>query len=352
MHLSLKPGLKLIKAHNRAVRRLLSAVILASVFLSACQAGKTSTAEKTPVYTPTAANVPVNAAPASTTKPTNPPAPTASIEVVASPTPTSPAVLADTATIMPTAGATPTPTSLAAVPTPGIPAIFFPPIQPFYYNMAADIQNNVNGVLGVLNVSGENGEAYIIIREAYIDKSFQYNASYNIVKYLSTYFKGLSNLGIAKLFGGTQFTLHIKSLSITDEYIVDTITPYDVLVQVAGAQVDQGQWEALVHAQVQMQYHVTVLCDVKPNTVKANTDTNLVISAWLTYQGKQVIMQYVTAAWKDSTDHQYYCAGDPFDSSCQGHSGSVNSGSTIIVDVTIQAQDGLVYDCQAFYSAP
>ena len=89
---------------------------------------------------------------------------------------------------------------------------------------------------------------YIIIRNAYTNKAYQYNASYNLVKYLATYFMGLSNQKLAKLFGGTQFSLHIRSISNTDEYIVDTITPYDVLVQIAQSQAEQGQWEALVNA--------------------------------------------------------------------------------------------------------
>jgi hypothetical protein len=207
-------------------------------------------------------------------------------------------------------------------------------------------------VLEVLNISDENGEANIIIKNTYKDKQNQYNASYYLVQYLATYFKGISNPSLAKLFGGTQFTLHIKSISIDDEYIVDTLTPYDVLAQVAQAQVDQGQWEALVNAQVQMQYHVIALCSVSPITVMANTDTDLLITAALLYQSRPVIIQYVTAAWKDSDSVQIYCAGGSYDSSCHSHSGSVNSGSTITVDVGIQAFDGLQYTCQTSYSAP
>jgi hypothetical protein len=346
MYLSVKSWSKFLGAQKRSFRYLLNALILVPIILSACGAAATPTVGQPLVLTPLSNNVQETAAPTSTIAPTNTPVPTSTAALVTSPTSTSPAVQVETATRLPSAtlASTPIPTSPVAAATATI--------SPFFINIIADIQNNVNGVLQVLNVSGENGQANIIILNTYKDKLKQYNASFELVKYLGTYFKGVSNPALAKLFGGTQFALHIKSISIDQEYIVDTLTPYEVLAQVALAQVDQGQWEALVNAQIQMQYHVIALCSVSPNTINANSETKLVISAWLLYQSKPVIMQYVTAAWKDSTGHQYYCAGNPYDSSCNGPSGSVNPGSTVTIDVNIQAYDGLQYTCQTTYFAP
>jgi hypothetical protein len=342
-------GLKLSGPRQYAYRFLLTLAVLVPLLLSACRGNKAPATQAPADQSPMSGNAQVAAESTSTRALTRTPAPTET-RAAASPTPTAPAAPADTATAAPTAAATaPAPT---VSPTEGIPAVFFPPIDPYYFNMAADIQNNVNGVLAVLNVSGEDGVAYIILRTAYYDKIVQYNASYNLVKYLATYFKDMSEPELAKLFGGTQFSLHIKTISNSNEYIVDTTTSYAVLTQVRQAQVNQGQWEALVNAQIQLQYHVKALCSVKPNSIPANTDQDLLIEAWLLYQGKPVTMQYVSAAWKDSADVMHYCAGRAYDSSCHGPSGVVKSGSAITVDVAIQAADGLKYTCQASYSAP
>ena len=105
-------------------------------------------------------------------------------------------------------------------------------------------------------------------------------------------------------------------------------------------------------AQIVMQYPVNVLCTAKPASVPANTDTPLSIEGWLTHARQYDRIHYLTAAWVDDTGHQFYCAGGEFDSSCQGHSGSVKPGSTITVNVAIEAADGMKFTCQTSYSAP
>lgn len=355
MHLSLPSKLMSFYAQKRIYRFLLSTIFLVPFLLSACQGAKTQTTQPL-ILTPIATNAQNDSSTTSTAETVNTAVPAATTAVADSPTPTvEAATQAATATLAPTSStltATPAPTTTATASPASIPSIFYPGIPAYYYNMAADIQNNVIGVLQVLNVSGDNGQAYVIILNTYKDKKTQYNASYEIIQYLATYFKGMSNSALAKLFNGTQFAVHIKSISIDNEYIVDTVTPYAVLMQVGQSQVNQGQWEALVDAQIQMQYHVTALCSVSPNSISANTDTKLMISGWLLYQSKPVKIQYIDASWTDSNGTTIYCAGNPYDSTCHSHSGHVTPGSTITVNVTFQAYDGLKYTCKTAFSAP
>jgi hypothetical protein len=323
---------------------LFSIILLASIFLSACGANSTPTPTPIPTAAPAATQTQEILAPTSTTQPSNTPLPSATVTLLPSPTLTQ--------TLVPSSTAAPSSTVTAANTATQGPAPTRT-IAPFLADMVSDIQNHVNGVIQVLNISADNGEAYIIIRNAYTAKADQYKASYNLVYYLATtYFKGSSNADLAKKFNGTQFTLHIKSLANNDEYIVDTQTPYAVLAQVAQGGADIGQWEALVGAQIQMQYSVHVLCSVSPESVYANSDTDLVISASLSYLGEPVLIQYVDATWKDSDNAQTYCASRPYRSVCHGKSGNIASGSKITIDVTILAFDGLTYTCQTAVSAP
>jgi hypothetical protein len=323
---------------------LFSIILLASIFLSACGASSTPTPTQPPTAAPAATQTQEIQSPTNTTQPTNTPLPSSTATL--QPSATSTLTLVPSSTTAPSATATPANTSTQG-PAPTRT------IAPFLVDMVSDIQNHVNGVIQVLNISADNGEAYIIIRNAYTVKADQYKASYNLVYYLATtYFKGFSNSDLASKFNGTQFSLHIKSLANNNEYIVETQTPYAVLVQVAQGAADMGQWEALVDAQIQMQYGVHALCSVSPDIVDANTDTDLVVSASLSYLGEPVLIQAVNAAWKDSDSVQNYCTSRPYSTVCHGKSGNVASGSKITIDVTILAFDGLSYTCQTTVSAP
>ena len=354
MHFVAKAHTSHSSAQKRLYCCLLTAVILAAVLLSACKAAATPAAA--PAATPTQNRIATRAARPQFNSPTPSPISISAPELTGvaqeSLAPTDETISATPAI---TTVLQPTATEGTIFPTP-----FMMPTTSWYiYNMAADIQINALGVRNVLSISGDNGTADIIIRTADWDKAVQNNAAYNMVKYLATYFGNLDEKGIAALFGGTHFSIYIKSLSPNNQYIIETITPYDMMIQIGQNQVSQAAWEQAVNAQIQMQYDVTVLCTAKPTTpLVANSDTPLLINGWLTHKsqydrtGQYDPIRYLTASWTDSTGHQYYCAGNQFDSSCQGHSGSVNPGSTITVNVNIEASDGMKFTCQATYSAP
>jgi hypothetical protein len=330
--------------NNRILKAILGIILLSAVLLSACGTTQTTT--------------PAAASPTVGIRATHTPSNTDSPTLAA--TPTSTAVAAST--ITPPSSLTPTPTPAPTNAVSPTPTILFNPVSlsvnptqtepPFWLYMAADIQNNVDGVMQVLNVTGDNGKAIILLRTTYISERGQFNPSYNVIKYLSTYFKGISNQALARLFGGKQFSIELHTTSLKDEFFIESTTPYDLLVQVDQNQMKQGEWEAQAHAYMTIQYKVIALCSVRPETVLENTDTPLTIDAWLLYRSMPVKMQYVTAEWKDSTGHQYYCAGDAYDSSCRGHSGNVTAHDVITVNVGIQAADGLYYTCQTSYTTP
>jgi hypothetical protein len=328
---------------NRGIHFSVVFVIIFSVMLSACSSNATATAVDTgtraarrETFAAAAVETQTTVKPTSTTAGQETATP-ASTEVTTSYTPTS------TATTAPIMDATAT--NLAITQTATQPSLLS--------NIAADIQNNVNGVMQVLSVTSNNGQVNILLRTTYVDKRYQYGPAYNTIKYLSTYFGGLSNAEIARLFGGKEFSIFLKTFSAKDEYFVESTTSYALLTQVATGEVDQPGWSSESHAYMTMQYNVTALCDVTPDTVQPDTNTPLTIDAWLLLNGKEPLkMKYVTAAWKDSTGHQYYCAGDKFDSSCKGPSGLVTDHDTIMVTVGIESVDGMKFTCQTTYTTP
>jgi len=259
---------------------------------------------------------------------------------------------------------------MTLTPTSASAAVATQTIPPLFYNIAADIQNNVNGVEQVLNVSADNGTISILLQTTYKEKIKQYGPSFNVVQYLSTYFTPLSQQAIANLFGGAKFTILLKTFSLDDEYVMESTTPYDLMAQVAQKQVNQDLWAAQANVTIGMDYKVLALCSVSPATVPANTANTITVGAELLLANQStkggplanngaigrsagavvVKIRQVDAAWKDSTGHQYYCSGNSGDSSCQGHGGTVTPNDTITVDVNITAVDGLQYTCQTTYT--
>jgi hypothetical protein len=338
------------KPNRRGLYRvILVGVMLASILLSACASSATPTAF---AFTPSGTRR-VTRTPASTVTSTSTPVPTATNTLVP-----------PTITVTPVPSLTPTPTTSAET-------VVAQTVSSRYYNLAADIQNNVNGVEQVLNVSAENGTVTILLTTTYTEKVKQYNSSFNVVQYLSTYFTPLSQQAIANLFGGKQFTIHLKTYSLDDEYIMESTTPYELMAQVGQTQVNQNQWAAQANVTMGMDYKVIALCSVGPETVPANTNTTITISTELLLGNQStaasqpagrgifgraasgaatVKIRQVDASWKDSTGHQYYCSGNPGDSSCQGHGGTVTPNDTITIDVNITAVDGLQYTCQTTYT--
>jgi hypothetical protein len=330
-------------------RVILVGVLLATLLLSACATSATPTAF---AFNPSGTRRPTRT-PATTDTSTSTPVPT-----------TTETAVPPTNTATPAPSKTPTPTSA----TVGVATQTIPPLL---YNMAADIQNNVNGVMEVLNVSADNGTVTILLQTTYNEKLKQYNSSFNVVQYLSTYFAPLSQQAIANLFGGKLFAIYLKTYSLDDEYIMESTTPYDLLAQVAQKQVNQDQWAAQANVTIGMDYKVIALCSVSPETFPTGVNTTITISTELLLGNQSLAPKQpvgrgifghaapgpatvrilkVDASWKDSTGHQYYCSGNTGDSSCQGHGGTVTPNDTITVDVNIAAVDGLQYTCQTSYT--